>query len=215
MTDLIKILTDLILTNLIKDSYVSHGSFLCQKQIHLSPAERDYGYLKYFQKSFEIDPFYRDQLFERIKYQESERDYFSVSLKPINHLIQIDEQPNLELIEPKWELYKISISFQAIGKSNQNYKLSSVVTFVDEFMDVPRLKKSNHRIFFQNAEGNINMGIFCNDPDVNLYELYWYNQLAMTIDKSLKENEGLISIDEELNTRSCYVELHRAGSLIF
>ena len=55
------------------------------------------------------------------------------------------------------------------------------------------------------------MGIFCNDPDVDLYELYWYNQLAMTIDKSLKKNEGLISIDEELNTRSCYVELHRAG----
>ena len=115
------------MTDLVKDSYVSHGSLLAQKQIHLPPAERDYGYLEYFKKSFEIDPSYRNELFERIKYQESERDYFSVSLKPINHLIQIDEQPNLELIEPKWELYKISISFEAMCKFHQNFELNFMI----------------------------------------------------------------------------------------
>ena len=55
------------------------------------------------------------------------------------------------------------------------------------------------------------MGVFFNDPDVDLDEIFWYNQLADTIKESLQQNEGLISIDEELNTRSCYVELHRIG----
>ena len=53
------------------------------------------------------------------------------------------------------------------------------------------------------------MGVFFNDPDVDLDEIFWYNQLAINL--SLQKNQGLISIDEELNTRSCYVELHRKG----
>ena len=55
------------------------------------------------------------------------------------------------------------------------------------------------------------MGVFFNDPDVDLDEIFWYNQLARTIDESLLQNEGLITVDEELKTRSCYVELHRNG----
>ena len=55
------------------------------------------------------------------------------------------------------------------------------------------------------------MGVFFNDPDVDLNEIFWYNELALVIDDSLRRNEGLISVDEELNTRSCYVELHRKG----
>ena len=78
-----------------------------------------------------------------------------------------------------------------------------------DFNSVPTLKGSKHRVFFQNAEGNINMGVFFNDPDVDLDEIFWYNELAM--DLSRQRNKGLISIDEELNTRSCYVELHRIG----
>ena len=76
------------------------------------------------------------------------------------------------------------------------------------------MKGSEHRVFFQNAEGNINMGVLFNDPDVGLDELFWYNELAMAINISLERNEGLISIEEELNTYivySCYVELHRKG----
>ena len=76
---------------------------------------------------------------------------------------------------------------------------------------IPSLKGSKHRVFFQNAEGNINMGVFFNDPDVDLDEIFWYSRLAFAIGLSLERNEGLISIDEELNTRSCYVELHRKG----
>ena len=53
------------------------------------------------------------------------------------------------------------------------------------------------------------MCIFFDDPDVDLDEIFWYNELAYNL--SLQENQGLISIDEKLNTRSCYVELHRKG----
>ena len=75
--------------------------------------------------------------------------------------------------------------------------------------EVPKLKGTKHRVLFQNAEGNINMCIFFDDPDVDLDEIFWYNELAYNL--SLQENQGLISIDEKLNTRSCYVELHRKG----
>ena len=74
-----------------------------------------------------------------------------------------------------------------------------------------KLNGSNHRVLFQNAEGNINMGVFFNDSDVELDEIYWYSAMARAIFESLQNNEGLISIDEELKTHSCYVELHREG----
>ena len=87
------------------------------KQNHLDPAERDYGYIEYFRKSVEShlknpsDAYSLGGLIEFIHYNEAERDYYNPSLRQINHLIQIDQKPNLELMEPKWELYKISLSF--------------------------------------------------------------------------------------------------------
>ena len=91
---------------------------------------------------------------------------------------------------------------------------------IDNPLEVVRLKGSNHRVFFQNAEGNINMGVLFNDPDVDLDDICWYNQLAFAMRESLHKNEGLISIEsikqldrteKELKTYSCYVELHRNG----
>ena len=58
------------------------------------------------------------------------------------------------------------------------------------------------------------MGVFFNDPDVDLDEIFWYNELASAINLSLEQDEGLISVDEELKTLSCYVELHRKGVII-
>ena len=55
------------------------------------------------------------------------------------------------------------------------------------------------------------MGVNFNDPDIDLDEICWYNALAITIWESLRRNEGLISVDEKLDTQSCYVELHRNG----
>ena len=104
---------------------------LCRKQEDLDPAVRDYSYIKYLLKSVEAcnfnltapDRMFRKKEFRQkelflnlIRYHESKRDLFAPSLRQVNHLIQIDEKPNLELLEPKWELYKISFSFQQIRK---------------------------------------------------------------------------------------------------
>ena len=68
-------------------------------------------------------------------------------------------------------------------------------------------------VLFQNAAGNINMGVWFDDPDIELEDIYWYNILAIVINESLMKNEGLISVDREYKTKSCYVELHRNGEL--
>ena len=64
----------------------------------------------------ETDPRRKEDMSNQLKHYESERDYFTASLRPINHLLQIDPNPNRELAEPRWELYKVSISFEAISK---------------------------------------------------------------------------------------------------
>ena len=76
------------------------------------------------------------------------------------------------------------------------------------------LKGANAGVLFQNADWSINMGVWFDDPDVEMDDIYWYNNLAHQIRRSLIENEGLISIDQEYNTKSCYVELHRNGELV-
>ena len=75
------------------------------------------------------------------------------------------------------------------------------------------LKGTNAGVLFQNADWNINMGVWFDDPDIEMEDIYWYNILAIEIKKSLMKNEGLISVDREYKTKSCYVELHRNGDL--
>ena len=98
--------------------YLSFGFYQIAKQQHKDPAEIDYGYIDTLRKSIinEKDPRRKEDRSNKLKLDESERDYFTASLRPINHLIQIDQNPNLELAEPRWELYKVSISFQVISK---------------------------------------------------------------------------------------------------
>ena len=92
----------------------------------LNPIEKDYSYIEYFRKAMmnETDPCKKEDTLQLVKFYEAERDYYTPSLRQINHLIQIDEKPNLELMEPKWELYKISISFQKADTC----KLCKIVT---------------------------------------------------------------------------------------
>ena len=64
------------------------------------------------------------------------------------------------------------------------------------------------------------MGVFFNDPDIGLKDIYFYNTLAKEMKNSLVKNEGLISIDDKLNEMneeklSCYVELQRKGTFEF
>ena len=90
-------------------------------------AERDYGYVAYFRKAidnFRDDtwplqpkagfgpPSAKESKIRKTMYHEGLRDYFTASLRQIKHLNHVDQKPNLELMEPKWELYKVSISFQ-------------------------------------------------------------------------------------------------------
>ena len=83
---------------------------LVAKQENKDPAARDYSYIEHLRKSVMMVP--GAPISPYIKFHESKRDYFTPSLRQVNHLVQIDEKPNLELMEPKWELYKVSISFE-------------------------------------------------------------------------------------------------------
>ena len=75
------------------------------------------------------------------------------------------------------------------------------------------LKGTNAGVLFQNADGNINMGVWFDDPDIEMDDIRWYNILAKEIKNLLDLNEGLIRIGREYKTKSCYVELHRNGEL--
>ena len=97
------------------DSYISYGIVLFQKQTDLDPTLRDYGFIEYLKQSV-LDNGPKESVLCFIRSQESKRDYYTASLRQVNNLIQIDEKPNLELMEPKWELYKVSISFQPMSK---------------------------------------------------------------------------------------------------
>ena len=91
---------------------------MCQKQEDVDPTEKDYGYIEYTLKTIMSvpDSIHKDFLMSIVKHHESERDYFTKSLRQVNHLVQIGGKPNYELMEPKWELYKVSISFEGIRK---------------------------------------------------------------------------------------------------
>ena len=99
---------------------------MAKKQSTLNPIEVDYAYIEYFRKAMinDTDPCGKENMLQCVKFHEGQRDYSTPSVRQINHLIQIDEKPNLELMEPKWELYKISISFQETDAS----KLYKIVT---------------------------------------------------------------------------------------
>ena len=47
-------------------------------------------------------------------------------------------------------------------------------------------------MFFQNAEGNINMGVLFNDPDVDYDDIYWYFILAGQMHESIGQSFKLI-----------------------
>ena len=99
-----------MLKRIKKNSFVSYGNFLVGEQEKLDPAARDYSYIEHLRKSAMMVP--GALISSYIKSHESKRDYFTPSLRQVNHLVQIDEKPNVELMEPKWELYKVSISFE-------------------------------------------------------------------------------------------------------
>ena len=97
------------------------GDCLKNKQHHTVPdlAQWDYEFIEYYHKAIALrtDPEEKSQLLQLVQIGEAQRDYFTPSLRHINHLVQIDEKPNQELKEPRCEMYKISLSFRSHRKS--------------------------------------------------------------------------------------------------
>ena len=162
------------------------------------PSQWDYSFVEYYRKAYE---FAED---DAVKYSgwivwrqaEARRDFYTGMIKEIKSLEQFDSKPNLELREPKWEIYKITIT-------DYFYSVESLNSFLP-FSNDP----GNHRVLFQNANGNINMGVWYDDPVRDIYEIAWFSTLSLEMEKAGK-TKGLISIDKEFKTKSCYVELQR------
>ena len=182
----------------------------------------DYSCIEYYQKSYEneTDPILKENALNLILETTAQRDFFIGSLRQINHLFQIDGQPNRDFTEAKWEMYKISINFRPGGKwlrGNVNvssFQLKPKSLLNSELVkDIAALRGTSNRVLFQNVEGNINMGVWFNDPDVEMEDICWYNLLAKTIYNTKVENPELISVDYKLGAISCYVELHRNGNI--
>ena len=96
---------------------MSHGLALMSSQYTKrfeNPSEVDYSYIDIFKKANknEIWNFRRKQsLVNFVQYATVHRDYYLGLFKQINHLIQFDTRPNLAIVEPQWEIYKITISY--------------------------------------------------------------------------------------------------------
>ena len=198
-----------------KKFYISYGTWLCNHKKNIHPADMDYSCIEYYQKSYEneTDPIKKENTLNTILETTAQRDFFIGSLRQINHLFQIDPEPNRDFTEAKWEMYKISINFRPGGKWLSSFKLrpKSISNSV-LVKDIAALRGTSNRVLFQNVEGNINMGVWFNDPDVEMEEICWYNLLAKTMYNNKVEKPELISVDYKLGAISCYVELHRNGN---
>ena len=81
--------------------------------------------------------------------------------------------------------------------------------YIDCNNAIAAMKDSRHRVLFQNADNTINMGLCFNNENIEDYDLFWFSILATVMNNALGRNEGLVCVDEELNIKSCYAELHR------
>ena len=162
------------------------------------PSQWDYSFVDYYQKAYEFAQHDADKsaAWVILRQAEARRDFYTGMIKEIKRLEQFDSKPNLELTEPKWEIYKITITDYFCSVNSLNSYLPS------------SNDPGNHRVLFQNANGNINMGVWYDDPVRDVYDVAWFCTLALEMEKASK-TKGLISIDKEFNTQSCFVELQR------
>ena len=71
------------------------------------------------------------------------------------------------------------------------------------------LERSKHRVLFQSADDSINMGFLFDDPRNGTAEINWIQLLGAVMEHSVQQNDGLVFVEAELKTLSCYVELQR------
>ena len=192
------------------------GLFLMSRHNQLGAnkvtSSTDWDYIEYYRKAYEYqnEDVLKRNFLTALRKAEAKRDFYTGLIKEIKHLEQFDPTPNIELREAKWEVYKVTIS--------NSFKCYNGYTGVDG-QPLKDLSNSghicNHRVLFQNLEGNINMGACFTDPVRDVYDIAWFGYLEIEMVLSLTENEGLVSEDQEFDTRSCFVELHRIGILSF
>ena len=91
--------------------------WLDSREENISWANKDYTYIDFYKKSYEYetDPETKRNHLYSLRDAEARRDFYRGSLKPINHLIQFDQEPNLDLKGVRLEIYKISVSFEPKG----------------------------------------------------------------------------------------------------
>ena len=99
-------------------SFQSRAEGLEQKQHNIPWPKKDYSYIDLFQKAYEEEerPMKKMKLLHELRASEAKRDFFTGSIRQIQHLIQLDPTPNLELKEVRCEIYKISVSFESARK---------------------------------------------------------------------------------------------------
>ena len=192
------------------DFNFQHGTYLRNLQDEFfeetSPAtEWDYSFLEYFKKAYEYeeDPQTKQNHLVHLRKDEARRDYYNGYIKEIQNLEQFGT-PNTALEEAKCEIYKVTITanFQCCkAYTGECRKYMSKSKCMDDYC--------NHRVQFQNEAGDINMGICYNDPILDVYDIHWFSVLELEMETSILKKEGLIMQDEEFETLSCFVELHR------
>ena len=82
-------------------------------QVHIPWQNKDFTYIDLYKKSYEYhtDPEEKQNVLYVLRSSEALRDFHIGSLKQINHLIQFDNKPNLDLKQARSEIFKISVSF--------------------------------------------------------------------------------------------------------
>ena len=111
-------------------SLKSRGQCLAQKQLNIPWPDQDYSFRDFFRKAYEnvTRPDFKMKYLHVLRDCEARRDFHIGSLRQINHLIQFDPTPNLELNEVRCEIYKISVSFE--------YKRKSLIFFQLKIFDI-------------------------------------------------------------------------------
>ena len=97
-------------------SNISHAHGLRRKQMSIPWIDKDYSYIEVFRKAYNNSELFKMDYLNTLRDAEIRRDYNLGSMKHIDHLIQLDQKPNIGLKEAKCELYKITISFSPLSK---------------------------------------------------------------------------------------------------
>ena len=77
----------------------------------------NYSFIEYTRKAYQYEhrPYKKEEAMICIQYDEAMRDYFTGQITEIRHLVQFDQKPS-DIKEAKWDVYKISFSFDITRK---------------------------------------------------------------------------------------------------